>query len=227
MADLYVTIMNKRDDMSNQSIQFTPCISRFLENNRDLWGARVICVIRTMPDTKIHCIDLSHLLEPPEYISKTSPTNMDSLLKSQATIPRIDDRALREIDKEIKRLTALKIKWISTGKDIKELEIELTKLKAYRLENTQPNGRIRNFNTQSTQTYQRFKKAIKRLMDKALQECPDAYHYLKAHLQTGIYFFWSSVELTVTSQLPQISLKPTKRTRGKAASRIRKSSNQD
>lgn len=212
--------------MSNQGIQFTRCISRFLENNRDLWGARIICALRSMPDTNIHCIDLSHLLEPPEDCSKTSPVNMEYLLKSQANIPRIDDRALREIDKEIKRLTALKTKWISLGKDVKELETELTKLIDYRLENTQPNGRIRNFNTQSTQTYQRFRKAINRLMDKALQECPDAYHYLKAHLQTGIYFFWSSEELTVTSQLTPKNLKPTKRIRGKAASRIPQSLNQ-
>ena len=167
----------------------------------------------------VHSIELCHYLEPPEESREYPFDRADYLINHQSVIPRTDDKALREVDKEIVRLIAIKAERQSEGLDVSDIERDLQMLSDYRRENTRPNGRIRNFGDDATKTYQRHMIGIRRLMEKARQECPEAYYYVKAHLLTGIYFFWSSEDLSANKDKSPQKNKPRNRTRGKAANR--------
>lgn len=206
-----------------QRLKPMPRISRFFEDNCEMWGARVIGALRALPDRMVHSIELCHYLEPPEENGEFPFDRVDYLINHQSVIPRTDDKALREVDKEMVRLVGIKAERQNRGLDISEVERDLQMLSDYRRENTRPNGRIRNFGDETTKTYQRHMTAIRRLLEKAKAECPEAYYYVKAHLLTGIYFFWSSEDLSANQDKSPGRHKSHKRTRGKAANRKSKS----
>jgi len=196
-----------------------PRISRFFEDNCDMWGARVIGALWALPDRMVHSIELCHYLEPSEESGEFPFNRADYLIKHQSAIPRTDTWALREVDKEIDSLIGIKAARQSKGLDVSDLERDLQMLSDYRRENTRPDGRIKNFGDEANKTYQRHMTGIRRLLEKAKADCPEAYYYVKAHLLTGTYFFWSSEDLSANQDKSPGRHKPRKRTRGKAATR--------
>jgi len=194
-SDIYsVNKIFKRGTMITQLLKLLPLISGFFEDNCEMWGVRITQALMKMPDQPVHCNALSHLLEPADA-NLLGPDGLDFLLQNQEKIPLTDEKALKEVKKELTRLTAIKGKKLQRNLDCSAQNREIELLKKYIRECTRPNGVIKAFYSTEQKEYQRHRIAVKRMLDKAKRDCPAAYHYVKAHLQTGVNFFWSSEEL--------------------------------
>lgn len=180
--------------MITNSLKQMPRIAGFFDANCEMWGVRVITALIQMPDKNVHCIALSHQVEPAEnrYLG---PHGAEKLIQNLEKLPMTDVKTLREVDRELNRLISIKAELKSAGQDFSEQDREIEQLIKYRKECTRPNGTIKDFFCVENREYQRHRSAIKRLLDKAKKECPEAYYYVKSHLQMGIYFYWSSEKL--------------------------------
>jgi hypothetical protein len=171
-----------------------PRIHSFFEANCAMWGVRVILALIEMPDRMVHCIALSHQIEPVEN-EVLGEKGADYLIQNLEKIPMTDVRALKQVDKELNRQLKIKAERMHLGLDVSAQDEAIFHLIRYRKETTRPNGSIRDFFSVEMKEYQRHRAAITRLMNKARRECPEAHYYVKAHLLSGIYFYWSSKEL--------------------------------
>jgi hypothetical protein len=181
--------------MNPDLLRPVPHISGYLKANCEMWGVKIVLALIQMPDQMVHCIALSHHLEPEE--SKSVPAGkVDRLIRDLDKIPMTDDKTLREVDRQINRLIGIKAEKLKLEQDCSDLDAELDALVSYRKQTTRPGGAIRHFYSVEQKEYQRHRAAVSRLLEKAKKECPEAYHYIKSHLLTGTWFFWSSDELT-------------------------------
>jgi hypothetical protein len=180
--------------MTSQPLKLLPLISRFLEDSCEMWGVRIIRALMKMPDQPVHCNALSILIEPADA-NLLSPDALNFLLQNQEKIPLTDEKALHEVRQELSRLTAIKAEKRHQDLDFSAQKREIEQLNKYLRECTRPNGDIKAFYSTEQKEYQRHRIAVKRMLDKAKRKCPTAYRYIKAHLQTGVNFFWSSEEL--------------------------------
>jgi hypothetical protein len=171
-----------------------PRISSFLETNCEMWGVRVVLALIEMPDSMVHCIALSHQIEPVES-DVLGEKGTDYLIQNLEKIPMTDFRTLKDVDKELNRQIKIKAERMNLGLKVTAQNRLIKQLICYRKETTRPNGSIRDFYSVEMKEYQRHRSAISRLLNKAKLECPEAYYYVKTHLMSGIYFYWSSKSL--------------------------------
>ena len=166
-------------------------VSAFLQKHGKRRGTKIINVLQSMPNEPVHVLQLSHLIEPPEFGSY-SYGQVERLLLKAEELPQTDVKTLKQIDKEINRLVAMKANRMETGADCTDIITVLGQLVRYRDETTRPNGSIKNFRLEEGREYQRHQSAVKRLLKKAKRDCPEAYDYIRSHLKMGTYFTWIS-----------------------------------
>jgi len=172
-------------------ISIKPHISDFLQSHSDMWGSKIVFLLLSKPDEPIHVIRLSHTIDPPSY-----PTwqfdRFRRTFENNCGIPQTDKQTLRDIDKRLIKLIAIKAELMVNELDFAEIETEMQTLIEYRKETTKPNGRIKSFRLETQKEVKRHRISFQRLLDKALVECPEAYCFFKKHVQTGTYYKWLS-----------------------------------
>jgi len=166
-------------------------VSDFLHKNRKRWGTKIVLALQKIPNEPVHVLQLSHLIEPPEY-GKFSFEQVERMIKKQEKIPQTDGTTLRQVNNEINRLVKMKANRLEMGVDCTDIITVLEQLVRYREETTRPNRSIKNFRLENGHEYQRHQSAVKRLLQKAKRKCPEAYHYIRSHLKMGTYFIWLS-----------------------------------
>lgn len=109
--------------------------------------------------------------------------------------PLTDSQTLGQISHRIKYLREI----ISTsGQDCsahrelssEQAKAELLALYKYRSECLQPGNKIKNFNPETSKTYQALYQAVSRLLAKLSETQKPLYDFVKTHLKTGAEFIW-------------------------------------
>jgi len=175
----------------NNNIKLKPSIRDFLDNHADWWGVKIVYLLFPKPEERFHVCRMSQILDPPDYPA-WQLERLNRMLEHANGIPQTDYQTLRDIDKRLERLIATKAELMTAQLDYAYIDKETDALVDYRNETTRPNGNIKNFRQDVHREIQRHRKAFLRLLKAALIECPEAYYYLKAHVQTGLYYMWIS-----------------------------------
>lgn len=195
-----------------------PRVSAFLQKHCDRWGAKIVTVLQMYPDEPVHVLQLSHLIEPPDY-GMYGQKQVDRMLLETENIPQTDRITLKQVDTELNRLVKIKAYRLEAGLDCSDLDFKIEVLAAYHRATTRPNGTIKNFRSSADREYQRHQAAVKRLLAKAKKECPEAWAYLTSHLKMGMYFTWLSDDHALPVEIPS---QPKTNTRNKKTIRHRR-----
>jgi hypothetical protein len=168
-----------------------PQIFDFLTNHKDLWGSKLVVLLLSRPDEPFHVIRLSHFINPPDC-QGWHYEQFTRKYENCCGILQTDTKTLKDIDKRLVKLIAVKAELVVNKLNFTEVETEMQNLLKYRKETTKTNGRIKNFRQEIQNEVQRHRIAFTRLLDKALVECPEAYYLFKQHVQKGKYYKWVS-----------------------------------
>ena len=166
--------------------------------NRDKDGAKAIALLLRNPNTPLHCISLTHLISPPDFLGKIScdeslPEPGDCLRK----IPYSDQKTISDIYKRLNYLIGAKSVLLNlhpladnpiATKQLSDIDSEFCALKRYLGQCLRPGGYIRNFPDDERKASQRISVAIKRLLQRNAEQYPEAVAYLTKHLKMGLYF---------------------------------------
>jgi hypothetical protein len=180
-----------------------PRVDAFLQKHKDRWGVKIVSVLQNYPDEPVHVLQLSHMIEPPAY-QGLSPEQVDQLIFKADDIPMTDRTTLRQANRELNRQIKIKEARQKAGLPCDDQDFIIAWLIAYHKGTTRPNGTIKPFRGNAEKEYQRHQAAVRRLLDKAKIECPEAWGYITTHLKMGIYFAWLSDQYAAAGVNPSL-----------------------
>jgi hypothetical protein len=167
-------------------------LRRYLYQNQDMVGARVLSILIGEPDTPFDVLDLTLRLEFGNPNIKTLTALLGSAFND---IPAIDDTARRQYQRRIVQLTEQKARRLADfpASDTADIDGEIAWLTRELRASTAPNGKIKNLNPDKKKAYDRYQKAVQRLLDNAQRNNPYVYHLIKKNLVLGKAFVWKDL----------------------------------
>ena len=171
------------------------CVQDLISAYPDSGGARALQVLLRHPNQSIHSINLTHMIDPPDYTSLNSFSTLElapeiNPFEAISKIPMTDHQAVREVYNRMNSLVRQKadIQSLSDSVNTAAINAEISALKKYLSECQRPGGKIRNCNDDERKAYQRISVAVKRLLEKAENEHPEAVAIVRKNLSMGTYF---------------------------------------
>ncbi|PKN79669.1 MAG: hypothetical protein CVU48_04520 [Candidatus Cloacimonetes bacterium HGW-Cloacimonetes-1] len=172
-----------------------PKLNELINAYPDSEGAKALRVLTRQPNTDIHCINLTHFIDPPDYSSLNELLSCElspeiNPFEAISQIPMTDHQAIREIYSRLNHLLRQKaeILGFDPNATTDALDTEITALKRYVSQCLRPGGKIRNCNDEERRASQRISVAIKRLLQKAEADHPEAVAIVRNNLKMGLYF---------------------------------------
>ncbi len=189
-------------------------ISKLLSEYSSTEGAKALAVLIEHSGHEIDCIQLNHLMSPPDFClieriikdvvdddaKHTSSPNlqMPNPFKNLGHIMLCDRKTIRDVYARLNKLIAMKAEILNTEKpDAAKLDIidqEISALKKYLGEVLRPGGAIRSIHPEEKRASQRVSVAISRLLKKAEKEHPEAVAIIRQNLRMGKSFRFNEVD---------------------------------
>lgn len=153
----------------------------------DWEGCQVLEIMRQAPNQAIAASVVQNALSQHLTLSEAQHRQYH-----ESCIPLTDSRTLRDVNKRIKQLIAMKAHALADNpaSDTSKMDVEISQLKKYHKECRRPGG-IKNTNDNDRMAYRRFYAALNRLLKKAEA---DGHHeaaaLIKQQLRLGKQMIW-------------------------------------
>jgi hypothetical protein len=166
-----------------------PELREFLAQNMDFTGAKLLSILINEPNTPIDVMELALRIDhdQPEKLPFLA-----LLASAYADIPYIDSIAVCQYRKRLAQLIESKERLQASDPtaDCSELDYEMNFLARELRTSTTPRGTIKNLNPDKKKALDRFRVAVKRLLERAEPVNPQLCALIRKSLVYGKAMLW-------------------------------------
>lgn len=164
----------------------------YLAKNNNMTGVKVLSILIREPGTPMDVIELTLRLE---YTTPNIEPLVALLGSAFPDVPASDHKAICQYRQRIKQLIEQKARRITEDEnaDCADLDWEIDWLTKELRTVTRPGGGIKKLNPDKKKALDRYRIAVKRLLEKAKVENPPVYELIRKSLVCGKAFIWKDI----------------------------------